>query len=94
MHFSLLRLFICWALVATSVIPATQEAEIRRISIRSQPRQIVHKILSRKTPSQKRTGGVAEGVGPEFKPQYHKKKKKKKNSFEGWWNGSSGRVLA
>jgi hypothetical protein len=26
----------------------------------------------------KRAGGVAQGVGPEFKPQYHKKKKKKK----------------
>jgi hypothetical protein len=24
----------------------------------------------------KRSGGVAQGVGPEFKPQYHKKKKK------------------
>jgi hypothetical protein len=23
-----------------------------------------------KSPSQKRVGGVAEGVGPEFKPQY------------------------
>jgi hypothetical protein len=23
-----------------------------------------------------RAGGVAQGVGPEFKPQYHKKKKK------------------
>jgi hypothetical protein len=27
--------------------------------------------------SQKRAGGVAQGVGPEFKPQYSKKKKKK-----------------
>jgi hypothetical protein len=24
-------------------------------------------------------GGVAQGVGPEFKPQYHKKKKKNLN---------------
>jgi hypothetical protein len=31
----------------------------------------------KKTPSQKRAGGVAQGVGPEFKPQYHKKKKVK-----------------
>jgi hypothetical protein len=23
----------------------------------------------------KRAGGLAQGVGPEFKPQYHKKKK-------------------
>jgi hypothetical protein len=25
-----------------------------------------------KNPSQKRAGGVAQGEGPEFKPQYHK----------------------
>jgi hypothetical protein len=29
-----------------------------------------------KNPSQKRAGGVAQGVDPEFKSQYHKKKKK------------------
>jgi hypothetical protein len=29
----------------------------------------------KKTPSQKRTGGVAQGVGPEFKSQFWKKKK-------------------
>jgi hypothetical protein len=29
-----------------------------------------------KNSSQKRAGGVAQGVGPEFKPQYQKKKKK------------------
>jgi hypothetical protein len=32
---------------------ATQEAEIRKISVWSQPRQIVGKILSWKNPSQK-----------------------------------------
>jgi hypothetical protein len=31
-----------------------------------------------KHPSQKRAGEVAQGAGPEFKPQCHKKKKKKK----------------
>jgi hypothetical protein len=31
-----------------------------------------------RTHHRKRTGGVAQGVDPEFKPQYHKKKKKKK----------------
>jgi hypothetical protein len=40
--------------------------------------QIVCKILSQKNPSRKRAGGVAQGVGPEFKLQYSKKKKKKK----------------
>jgi hypothetical protein len=29
-----------------------------------------------KNPSQKGAGGVAQGEGSEFKPQYHKKKKK------------------
>jgi hypothetical protein len=32
-----------------------------------------------KNPSQKRAGGVAQGVGPEFKLQYCKKRKKKAN---------------
>jgi hypothetical protein len=27
-----------------------------------------------KNPSQNRVGGVAQGKGPEFKPQYHTKK--------------------
>jgi hypothetical protein len=33
-----------------------------------------------KNPSQNRTGGVAQGEGPEFKvkPQYHKKRKRKR----------------
>jgi hypothetical protein len=30
-----------------------------------------------KNPAQKRAGGVAQGGGPEFKPQYQKKKKKR-----------------
>jgi hypothetical protein len=33
-----------------------------------------------KNPSQKRAGGVSQGVGPEFKPQYLKKKRKKKKN--------------
>jgi hypothetical protein len=31
-----------------------------------------------KNPSQKRTGGVAQGIGPGFKPQYRKKNKQLK----------------
>jgi hypothetical protein len=46
--------------------------------VQSQPRQIVCETLSQKNPSQKRAGGVAQGVGPEFKPQYCKKKKNPK----------------
>jgi hypothetical protein len=56
----------------TPIILATQEAEIRRIEVHSQPGLIV----SQKTPSYKRAGGIAQGEGPKFKPQYHKKKKR------------------
>jgi hypothetical protein len=55
------------------VILATQEVEIRRITVQSQPGQIVHETLSRKHPSHKR----AQGIGSEFKAQYHKKKEYK-----------------
>jgi hypothetical protein len=58
----------------TPVILATQEAEIRRIVVWGQPGQRVDKTLSWKNPSPKRAGGVAPGVGPEFKTQYRKKK--------------------
>jgi hypothetical protein len=37
---------------------------------------IVCETLSKKNSSQKRTGGVAQGVGPEFKPKYLNKKRK------------------
>jgi hypothetical protein len=57
---------------------ATQ-AEIRRIAVQSQPRQVVQETLSQENSSQKRAGGVAQDVDSEFKPQYHKKKKKKKS---------------
>jgi hypothetical protein len=40
----------CWWL--TLITLANQEAEIRRITVRSQFRQIVHKMLSQKHPSQ------------------------------------------
>jgi hypothetical protein len=33
-----------------------------------------------KKPITKKTGEMAQGVGPEFKTQYHKKKEKKKNT--------------
>jgi hypothetical protein len=53
------------------VILATQEAEIRRIIVLSQPRQIAQDIPSQENLSQKRAGGIAQDVGPGFKPQYH-----------------------
>jgi hypothetical protein len=44
------------------VIPATQEAEIRRILVWSQFRQIVCETLSQKNPTQKWAGRVAQAV--------------------------------
>jgi hypothetical protein len=38
-------------------------------------KKIKIKKKKRKNPSQKRVGGVAQDVGPEFKPQYQKIKK-------------------
>jgi hypothetical protein len=49
------------------VILATQEAEIRRIEVQTQPRQIVQETIS-KILNTKRAGGVAQGVDAEFKP--------------------------
>jgi hypothetical protein len=40
------------------IILATWEAEIRRIIVQRQTRQIIHKILPRKNPPPKRVGGV------------------------------------
>jgi hypothetical protein len=48
----------------TPVIPATQEAQIRRTEVRSQPRQTVYKTLLRKYPTEKRAGRVAQVVEP------------------------------
>jgi hypothetical protein len=36
------------------------------------------RLYPKNTHHGKRAGGVAQGVGPEFKPQDHKKKKKRK----------------
>jgi hypothetical protein len=67
----------CWVQEAHACNPGYSGAEIRRIAVQSQPRQIVHETLSQKYLTQnKRIAGVAQGIGPEFKPQYCKKKKK------------------
>jgi hypothetical protein len=60
----------------TPVILATQEAEIRGITVQSQPGKIVHETLTQKkqkNPSGKRAGRVNQGVGSEFKPRTAKK---------------------
>jgi hypothetical protein len=68
-------------LPSTTVILATWEAEIRRITVQGQPRQKVLVNLSPKINRAKWTVSVAQVVecmfeqSPEFKPQYppHKK---------------------
>jgi hypothetical protein len=57
----------------TPVILVTQEAEIRRSMVQSQPGQIVLETPISKKPSQKRAGGMAQGEGLACKPQNHKK---------------------
>jgi hypothetical protein len=39
--------------------------------------------ILKKAHHKNRAGGVAQGEGPEIKPQYHKKKKKKEASLKG-----------
>jgi hypothetical protein len=72
-----------WHQWLTSVNLAIQEAEIRKIEVRSQPRQVVSKIISQKKPITKK--GQCCGskcCGTEFKPQYHKKQKQQqKNEY-------------
>jgi hypothetical protein len=43
-----------------SIILAIKEAEIRRTSVQSWPRQIVHRNPISKNPSPKRAGGVVQ----------------------------------
>jgi hypothetical protein len=60
------------------IILITQEAEIRRIGgswfEASLGKQFMRPYLEKKSIS-KRAEGVAQGTGPEFKPEYRKKPK-------------------
>jgi hypothetical protein len=56
----------CWWL--TPIILATQEAEIRRIVVQSQPQANSSQDPISKKSLHKKAGGVVQGVGPEFKP--------------------------
>jgi hypothetical protein len=58
-------------LVSNTGQPAcVQSQRLGRIKVRGQPQQIVLKTPSQKNPSQKRAGRVAQGEGPEFRPQH------------------------
>jgi hypothetical protein len=58
------------------VILTIQEAEIRRNSVPSLPRQIVCETLSQKKSHHKKRAGGMAGVGTEFKSKYHTHKKR------------------
>jgi hypothetical protein len=64
------------------VIIATEKAEIMRIVVQSQPQDNSSQEPILKIPNTKRAGGVAQGVGPEFKSEYQKKKKERKKEGE------------
>jgi hypothetical protein len=64
----------CWWF--TPVILTTQEAEMRRIVVQGQPGQNSLGDPISKTAITKRTGGVVQDEGPEFKPQHHHNKKR------------------
>jgi hypothetical protein len=57
------------------VILTTQEAETRRIEVRSQPGQIVHKSKMDWRCGSISTTPALQAWRPEFKPQYRKRKK-------------------
>jgi hypothetical protein len=59
-----------------AVILTAKEAETRKMVVQSQPKQIVCKTLSQKTPLRKRVVVQVQGISPEFKTQYCKKKKR------------------
>jgi hypothetical protein len=63
--------------VAHAYNPSYSGGREEEPSSKPAPGEIVPESLSGKPPSQKRAGGVAQGVGPEFKPQYCKKRKKR-----------------
>jgi hypothetical protein len=55
--------------VAHTYNPSYSGGRNQETEVRSQPGIIIHKILSQISLSQKRAGRVAQGIGPEFKPQ-------------------------
>jgi hypothetical protein len=74
------------------VILATQEADIRRIAIQSQPGEIICKTLSWKNPLQKKGWWSGSRYRPKFKPQYLKKFKIKIKNID-FYLGASGTHL-
>jgi hypothetical protein len=82
-HVSLRNVEKCWVPVAHTCNPSYSGSRDQEDhgSLPDQANSLQDPIL-RKYPTQKRTCGVAQGVGPEFKPYCHKKKKKEKVSCQ------------
>jgi hypothetical protein len=70
-HLLFLRAGLCLAFPSPPLL-VTQEAEMRRTAVElSQEKHFTRTYL--KKPTRKKAAGTAQGVGPEFKPQNHKK---------------------
>jgi hypothetical protein len=70
----------------TPVILATQEADIRRISVQSQLGQIVHETLSQKNPTQKKGWQSGSRCRLSSNRSTAKEREKKKREFLGQMN--------
>jgi hypothetical protein len=70
----------------TPVILVTQEAEIMRIVVRSQPRQIVHKTLSQKKKTLHKKTGLVEWLKVKTLSSSPVPQKKKKKKTKVWLN--------
>jgi hypothetical protein len=59
--------------VADTHNPSYSRGRGQEDAVWNQSWQIVRETQSQKNPPQNRADGVTQDVGPEFKPQYHKK---------------------
>jgi hypothetical protein len=73
LYFLLINNTISQTLVAHACNPSYSEGRDQE-DLSLKPAQANRSQDPLENPSQKRAGGVAQGVDPEFKPQYHKKK--------------------
>jgi hypothetical protein len=70
---------ICWVPVAHTCNPSYSGGRDQERSLKPAWANSVQDS-SLKIPNTKRTDGVTQDVGPEFKPQYKKKKRKQENA--------------